>query len=223
MSPRDSLLHDLAEVTIRRVSVSSMDNNAYLITHKRSGAQVLIDAADDAPALRGLLQDASSDAAVTPHLELIATTHQHWDHVRALRELAEETGVRTACGADDVEGIRQATGVEADVVLDHGDIGNFEGFSLKAIHLRGHTPGSIAYVYEDPSGPSHVFSGDSLFPGGLGNTEGDPVRFDSLHEDVSERLFGQYADDSLVHPGHGQGTTLGAERPQLAQWKQRGW
>ncbi|MGP5228696.1 MBL fold metallo-hydrolase [Arthrobacter rhombi] len=223
MSPENSLLHDLAEVTIRRVSVSSMDNNAYLITHKRTGAQVLIDAADEAAALRGLIQDAAADASVAPHLELIATTHQHWDHVRALRELADETGARTACGAEDTEGIRAATGVEADVILGQGDIGNFEGFDLRAVHLRGHTPGSIAYIYEDPSGPTHIFSGDSLFPGGLGNTEGDTDRFASLYEDVSERLFGQYPDDSFVHPGHGQGTTLGAERPQLPEWKQRGW
>ncbi|MGO1695859.1 MAG: MBL fold metallo-hydrolase, partial [Arthrobacter sp.] len=197
MSPENSLLHDLAEVTIRRVSVSSMDNNAYLITHKQTGAQVLIDAAADAPALRGLISEAAEDAAVTPHLELIATTHQHWDHVRALRELADETGVRTACGADDVEGIRAATGVEPAVVLGQDDIGNFDGFDLRAVHLRGHTPGSIAYVYEDPSGPTHIFSGDSLFPGGLGNTDGDPSRFASLHEDVSERLFGQYPDDAF--------------------------
>ncbi|MDN6301163.1 MAG: MBL fold metallo-hydrolase, partial [Micrococcaceae bacterium] len=73
MSPENSLLHDLAEVTIRRVSVSSMDNNASLITHKQTGAQVLIDAAADAPALRGLISEAAEDAAVTPHLELIAT------------------------------------------------------------------------------------------------------------------------------------------------------
>ncbi|WP_417219222.1 MBL fold metallo-hydrolase [Arthrobacter sp.] len=223
MSTHNTLLHDLAEVTIRSVSVSAMANNAYLITHRQTGAQVLIDAADDAPALRRLLADAAHDAPVPPKLALIATTHQHWDHIRALRELAEETGVRTAAGTDDAEGIREQVGVAIDVRLDHGDVGNFEGFDLTAIHLRGHTPGSIAYVYRDPAGPTHIFSGDSLFPGGLGNTEKDPERFASLYDDVVNRLFDCYPDDTLVHPGHGDGTTLGAERPHLQEWRDRGW
>ena len=223
MSTHNTLLHDLADVTIRSVSVSTMANNAYLITHKQTGAQVLIDAADDAPALRRLLAEAADDAPVTPKLALIATTHQHWDHIRALRELAEETGVRTAAGTADATGIRDQVGVKIDVALDHGDVGNFEGFDLTAIHLRGHTPGSIAYVYRDPEGPTHIFSGDSLFPGGVGNTEKDPERFASLYDDVVNRLFEPYPDDTLVHPGHGDGTTLGAERPHLAEWRERGW
>ncbi|GAA1363561.1 MBL fold metallo-hydrolase [Arthrobacter rhombi] len=217
------MLHDLADVTIRSVSVSTMANNAYLITHKQTGAQVLIDAADDAPALRRLLAEAADDAPVKPKLALIATTHQHWDHIRALRELAEETGVRTAAGTADAAGIRDQVAVEIDVTLDHGDVGNFEGFDLTAVHLRGHTPGSIAYVYRDPAGPTHIFSGDSLFPGGVGNTEKDPERFTSLYDDVVNRLFEPYPDDTLVHPGHGDGTTLGAERPHLAEWRERGW
>lgn len=223
MNTQDSLLHDLADVTIRSVSVSTMANNAYLITHKQTGAQVLIDAADDAPALRRLLAEAADDAPVKPKLALIATTHQHWDHIRALRELAEETGVRTAAGTADAAGIRDQVAVEIDVTLDQGDVGNFEGFDLTAVHLRGHTPGSIAYVYRDPAGPTHIFSGDSLFPGGVGNTEKDPERFTSLYDDVVNRLFEPYPDDTLVHPGHGDGTTLGAERPHLAEWRERGW
>lgn len=223
MNAPNTLLHDLAEVTIRRASVSTMDNNAYLLTHKQTGAQVLIDAADDAPALRRLLASAVDDAATEPKLALIATTHQHWDHIRALRELAEETGVRTAAGSADADGIREQVGVAIDVTLDHGDVGNFEGFDLSAIHLRGHTPGSIAYVYQDPHGPTHIFSGDSLFPGGVGNTDKDPARFASLYDDVVNRLFGVFPDETLVHPGHGDGTTLGTERPHLAEWKQRGW
>lgn len=223
MSTSNTMLHDLAEVTIRSASVSAMDNNAYLLTHKQTGAQVLIDAADDAPALRRLLASAADDAPTGPKLALIATTHQHWDHIRALAELAGESGVRTAAGAADAEGIREQVGVDIAVTLNHGDVGNFEGFDLEAVHLRGHTPGSIAYVYRDPQGPVHIFSGDSLFPGGLGNTDQDPERFASLYDDVEARLFGVFDDDALVHPGHGQGTTLGAERPHLAEWKARGW
>lgn len=223
MSQRNTLLHDLPEITVRRTSLSTMDNNAYVLTHKQTGAQVLIDAADDAPALRQLLADAAQDTVGQPQLALIATTHQHWDHIRALKELADGTGVRTAAGVADAEGIRDQVGVDIDVALEHGDVGNFEGFDLTAIHLPGHTPGSIAYVYADPHGPAHIFSGDSLFPGGVGNTDKDPERFATLYDDVVSRLFGEYPDDTLVHPGHGDGTTLGAERPHLTEWKRRGW
>ena len=81
----------------------------------------------------------------------------------------------------------------------------------------------MALLYRDPSGPAHLFTGDSLFPGGLGNTQQDPERFASLYADVVERVFDYLPDDTVVHPGHGAGTTLGAERPELPEWKERGW
>jgi glyoxylase-like metal-dependent hydrolase (beta-lactamase superfamily II) len=214
-----SLLYDLEHVTVRRVSVSDMDNNVYLITAKDSGQQVLIDAADDLPALRALLAESEADSGQPTKLALIATTHQHWDHVRALEGLVAVTGARTAAGRQDVSGIP----VPVDVVLDHGDVGNFEGFDLAAVHLRGHTPGSIAFVLKDDDSPHLIFSGDSLFPGGVGNTQHDPDRFSLLFGDVTERLFDVYPDDAVVLPGHGRPTTLGAERPHLDEWKARGW
>ena len=215
----DTLIHSLRDITIRRISVSEMDNNVYLLTAKESGAQLLIDAADDLPAIQALLADAAADTAATPRLELIATTHQHWDHVRALPELVKATRAKTAAGADDAPELP----VPVDVLLDHGDVGNFDGFDVRAVHLRGHTPGSVALVYEDPQGPAHIFSGDSLFPGGVGNTQKDSARFNQLITDVSERLFDVYPDDTVVHPGHGKPTTLGAERPHLEEWRARGW
>ncbi|WP_163167888.1 MBL fold metallo-hydrolase [Arthrobacter sp. Alg241-R88] len=215
----DSLLYDLPTLTIRRISVSEMDNNVYLLTAKTSGEQVLIDAADDLPAIRQLLQDSTADTSAAPRLALIATTHQHWDHVRALKELVAATGAPTAAGKDDAD----ALPVAVDRPLEHGDTVAVEGFELTAVHLRGHTPGSIAFVYEDPEGPTHIFSGDSLFPGGVGNTQNDPERFTRLLTDVSERLFGTYPDAAVVHPGHGKPTTLGAERPHLEEWRARGW
>ncbi|WP_104166610.1 MBL fold metallo-hydrolase [Arthrobacter sp. SX1312] len=212
-------LHDLSDVTIRTISVSEMDNNVYLLTSKSSGAQVLIDAADDAPAILGLLADAQEDTDAEARVALIVTTHSHWDHVRALAEVREATMARTAAGEDDVADIA----VPTDVPLKHHDVGSFEGFELEAIHLRGHTPGSVALLYRDPHGPAHLFTGDSLFPGGLGNTQGDADRFASLYEDVVTRIFDDLPDDTVVHPGHGRGTTLGAERGSLMEWKQRGW
>jgi glyoxylase-like metal-dependent hydrolase (beta-lactamase superfamily II) len=102
-------------------------------------------------------------------------------------------------------------------------VGRFEGFELEAIGLRGHTPGSVALLYRDSKGPAHLFTGDSLFPGGVGNTGQDPERFHRLLTDVTERIFDVLPDETVVHPGHGAGTTVGAERPQLEQWRARGW
>jgi len=215
----DSLIHSLRDITIRRISVSEMNNNVYLLTSRTSGAQLLIDAADDLPAIEAMLAESHADTPAEPKLALIATTHQHWDHVRALPGLVSATGAKTSAGIDDAG----ALPVPVDVQLSHGDVGNFDGFDITAVHLRGHTPGSIAYVYQDPDGPTHIFSGDSLFPGGVGNTQGDADRFTSLLNDVTERLFEAYPDDTVVHPGHGDPTTLGAERPHLAEWRERGW
>ncbi|WP_458780016.1 MBL fold metallo-hydrolase [Arthrobacter sp. D3-16] len=215
----DSLLYDLPALTIRRISVSGMNNSVYVLTAKASGEQVLIDAADDLPAIQQLLQDTAADTSGEPMLALIATTHQHWDHVRALKELVAVTGAPTAAGKDDAD----ALPVAVDRLLEHGDTVAVDGFELTAVHLRGHTPGSIAFVYRDPEGPTHIFSGDSLFPGGVGNTQKDPERFTQLLTDVTERLFGAYPDTAVVHPGHGKPTTLGAERPHLEEWRARGW
>jgi glyoxylase-like metal-dependent hydrolase (beta-lactamase superfamily II) len=221
--PDDTTLYDLPLVTIRRTAVTGMDNNVYLITSKDSGAQVLIDAAGGIRKIKRMLEESARDASETSRLSLIVTTHGHHDHIRALRELVDETGVRTAAGSGDAASIAGQTGVKPDVLLKNRDIVAVEGFDLIAIHLRGHTPGSIALAYAPGNGPVHLFTGDSLFPGGIGNTDRDPERFASLFADVTSRIFNVYGDDTVVHPGHGKPTTLGAERPHLAEWEQRGW
>ncbi|HET7723200.1 MAG TPA: MBL fold metallo-hydrolase [Propionibacteriaceae bacterium] len=222
--PDDVSLYDLPLVTIRRVSVTEMDNNVYLVTSKDSGAQVLIDAAGGIRKIRRMLDLASNDASEPTRLSLIITTHSHYDHIRALRELVDETGVRSAAGAADAAAIAGQTGIKPDVQLKNRDIVAVEGFDLSVIHLRGHTPGSIALAYDPGSGrPVHLFTGDSLFPGGVGNTNKDPERFASLFGDVTSRIFDVYGDETIVHPGHGLPTTLGAERPHLEEWQQRGW
>ena len=91
------------------------------------------------------------------------------------------------------------------------------------IALAGHTPGSIALLYDDPSGHPHLFTGDSLFPGGVGNTRGDAERFQQLLGDVSTKIFDRLPDDTWFYPGHGNDSTLGAERPHLEEWRARGW
>lgn len=230
MTVQSSLIHDLAAHTVRRAVVSAMYNNVYLITSKSTGAQILIDAADDLPVINSLLADAVVDAKVPTKLAMIATTHQHWDHVRALAALVAESGAPTAAGADDVAGIGAEAGVLIGQALHDGGTLAVPGIELATIHLRGHTPGSIAYILKDSSdqdaagiGNTLIFSGDSLFPGGVGNTEKDPERFAQLLDDVEDRLFAVYGDESIVLPGHGDATTLGAERPALPEWRERGW
>ena len=208
-----SEVRDLGSVTLRKASVSDMDNNVYLLTCAVTGEQLLIDAAADAPRIRSLLDEGSG------RLDLIVTTHQHWDHHRALAEIHGATSAVTAAGEADAP----ALPVVPDIVLNQGDRVTFGAVALDVVHLRGHTPGSVALAFTDPSGRVHLFTGDSLFPGGVGNTGQDPARFASLVDDVEHRVFDVYADDTWVYPGHGADTTLGAERPHLAEWRARGW
>jgi glyoxylase-like metal-dependent hydrolase (beta-lactamase superfamily II) len=221
--PDDASLYDLPLVTIRRVAVTDLDNNVYLVTSKDSGAQVLIDAAGGIRKIRRMLEASANDASERTRLSLIITTHSHHDHIRALRELVDETGVRTAAGAADASAITGQTGIKPDVLLKNRDIVAVEGFDLTVITLRGHTPGSVALAYAPIDDPAHIFTGDSLFPGGLGNTNHDAERFDSLFADVTSRIFDVYRDNTVIHPGHGASTTLGDERPHLLEWQQRGW
>lgn len=211
MGPSEKKVLDL--LTIWKISVSGLDNNAYLLACRRTGAQLLIDAADGAARLLELVAQGSG------RLDTVVTTHQHWDHHRALAEILASTGATSICGTDDAVGLP----VAPDRTVDHGDQVRFGDVALDIVHLRGHTPGSIALAYDDPRGHTHLFTGDSLFPGGVGNTKDDGQSFASLIEDVSTRVFDVYDDDTWVYPGHGDDTTLGAERPHLQEWRDRGW
>jgi glyoxylase-like metal-dependent hydrolase (beta-lactamase superfamily II) len=111
-------------------------------------------------------------------------------------------------------------------LVSHGDVISVGDARLSVIHLRGHTPGSIALCYDaggELADQPHLFTGDSLFPGGPGNTQGDAARFGSLMDDLEERIFGALPDGTWVYPGHGADTTLGAERPSVPEWRARGW
>ncbi|MDR0593671.1 MAG: MBL fold metallo-hydrolase [Bifidobacteriaceae bacterium] len=209
-------------VTIRSTSVSSLDNNVYLLTASQTGHQLLIDAADDPAAIGRLIASAVGDGP-SPRLSLIVTTHSHPDHIRALAWLVQATGAAVLSGRADSAAIERQTGVRVERGLDHGDLVGVPGLQLRVIALRGHTPGSVALAYQADGEPVHLFTGDSLFPGGVGNTDRDPDRFGQLMADVVARVFEVYPDDAIVHPGHGDPTTLGAERPYLDEWRQRGW
>ena len=220
--PDETSLYDLPLVTIRRVAVTDLDNNVYLVTSKDSGAQVLIDAAGGIRKIHRMLEASANDASERTRLSLIITTHSHHDHIRALRELVDETGVRSAAGAADAAAITGQTGIKPDVLLKNRDIVAVEGFDLTVIHLRGHTPGSVALAYAPVDGPVHIFTGDSLFPGGPGKVT-SPADFSRIMDDLVERVFDIYGDDTVIHPGHGLPTTLGDERPHLPEWWARRW
>jgi len=199
-----------------------MDNNVYLLTSRTTGRQILIDAANDPDAISDMIAEAADDGPA-PGVDLIITTHSHADHLGALAEMVRRTGAHTAAGRDDARSITHQTGVVIDQLLDHGDTIGVDGIELVVIGLRGHTPGSVALACSEPGCPVQLMTGDALFPGGVGATGGDPARFASLFADVTTRIFDVYPDDTLVRPGHGKPTTLGTERPHLAEWKQRGW
>lgn len=198
--------------TVHKIAVSTMHNNVYLLTCTRTGEQALVDAADDAPAIESLLRTG------TGRLDLLVTTHQHWDHHRALAEVSTRHTPVTAAGADDAD----ALPVEIHRRLAHGATLHVGELTLSVIVLRGHTPGSVALALPSVDGPTALFTGDALFPGGPGKT-GSPAHFTSLLGDLQERVFDPFADDAVVLPGHGDNTVLGRERPQLPGWRARGW
>jgi glyoxylase-like metal-dependent hydrolase (beta-lactamase superfamily II) len=203
-------------VTITKVAVDpDMSNNCYLLHCEETDELVLIDAAADAPTLLELIGDRPLTAVVT--------THQHWDHHRALAEVVAATGAKVVAGEPDAAEITAQTGVAVDRTVTDGDRVAAGTCDLTVIALAGHTPGSIALFWEDHTGQGHLFTGDSLFPGGVGNTFGDAAAFESLIHDVSTKIFDVYADDVHFYPGHGSDSTLGAERPHLAEWRERGW
>ncbi|MDQ3617022.1 MAG: MBL fold metallo-hydrolase [Actinomycetota bacterium] len=202
---------DLARLTVTKLSVGVMDNNAYLLRCQKTDEQVLIDAADEADRLLSMI---GSDG-----LAKVVTTHRHGDHWQGLAQVVAATGAETVAGADDVDGIPVAT----DHRVVHGDKVTVGECELEVIHLVGHTPGSIALLYDDPEGTPHLFTGDSLFPGGVGNTFGDVDAFGTLVEEVSAKVFDRLPDETWFYPGHGDDSTLGAERPHVPEWRTRGW
>ncbi|TSB32384.1 MBL fold metallo-hydrolase [Streptomyces benahoarensis] len=203
-------VHELTDLMISKVAVGPTNNNAYVLRCRATDEQLLIDAAAEPHTLLTLIGDSG--------LASVVTTHRHGDHWGALREVVDATGARTYAGRFDAEGIP----VPTDVPVEDGDVLRVGRVELTARHLVGHTPGSVALIYDDPHGAPHVFTGDCLFPGGPGRTT-NPEEFNSLMDGVETKLFDQLPDETWIYPGHGHDTTLGAERPHLTEWRNRGW
>jgi glyoxylase-like metal-dependent hydrolase (beta-lactamase superfamily II) len=209
-------VRELAHLTITKVAVDpQMSNNCYLLRCKHTGDQVLVDAAAEPDTLLPHIGDAG--------LTTVATTHRHWDHHRALADVVAATGAEVVAGAPDAAAITEQTGVPVTRSLAQGDTVAVGDCTLEVIAIAGHTPGSIALLYDDPDGHPHLFTGDSLFPGGVGNTFGDEGAFLQLISDVETKVFQRLPDDTWFYPGHGDDSTIGAERPSLGEWRDRGW
>ena len=203
-------VRELDRLVITKVAVGSMDNNAYLLRDRDTNEQLLIDAAEEPDQLLELIGDRG--------LATVVTTHSHPDHWQGLPLVLQQTGARCLAGWADADELP----VPVDRRLEDRDVVTVGVSRLSVVHLVGHTPGSVALVYEDPGGHPHLFSGDSLFPGGVGRTQ-SANDFLSLIDDVERKLFKRLPDDTWVYPGHGDDTTLGTERPQLPEWRSRGW
>jgi glyoxylase-like metal-dependent hydrolase (beta-lactamase superfamily II) len=202
-------VRELPALSITKISVGPMDNNAYLLRCPHTGEQLLVDAANDADRLIDLVGDAG--------LATVVTTHRHADHWQALAAVVAATGAASLAHTADAPAVPVVTATVAD-----GDEIRVGAATLEVIHLTGHTPGSIALLYRDPAGHPHLFTGDSLFPGGPGKAM-SPQNFTSLMDDLEEKIFGRLPDDTWFYPGHGNDSTLGAERPAIPEWRARGW
>jgi glyoxylase-like metal-dependent hydrolase (beta-lactamase superfamily II) len=204
-------VRELPGLTITKVATPPFENNCYLLRCTATGDTLLVDAAGDAPRL---LEHVGNGT-----LTRLVETHGPWDHVQPLEEVFAPTDAKVSAHPGDAADLP----VPVDDLISDGDTVTVGECTLHVIHLDGHTPGSVALLYDaDPEAP-HLFSGDSLFPGGPGNTEKDPDRFGRLMDDLERKVFGPLPDTTWVYPGHGKDTTLGAERPSLPEWRERGW
>ena len=219
--PRASQAVDLgAGARLIHTTVGKMDNNCWFLVAP-SGDLLLIDAASDSEHLLAVAD------SVGGKITDVLTTHQHADHVQALEEVLQTTGARHHAPRKDAESLP----APSDEVYGNDEgtpeplrlAGDFAGMNLTAVELRGHTPGGIAVLATAPKffSPARAFVGDSLFPGGVGKTNDDEA-FTQLLDDVNERIL-SLPLETVVHPGHGDSTTVGTELPKVDEWRERGW
>ncbi len=191
------------DLIVRKLRVGEMENNTYVLECPETHDALLVDGCFEPDEIVRGCEGANVVA--------IVQTHGHMDHVQALPQLKERLGVPVyAHPAEDYP-------VPIDRELGDGDEISFGKRSVTVIHTPGHTPGGICLLVG-----SHLVSGDTLFPGGPGNTWGDADRFAEIMAALESKLF-VLPDDTAVYPGHGDDTTIGIERPHLQEWKDRGW
>jgi glyoxylase-like metal-dependent hydrolase (beta-lactamase superfamily II) len=191
------------DLIVRKIEVGTMENNTYILECPETHKALLVDGCFEPQAI---LEGAEGTDVVT-----IVQTHGHGDHVQALPELIEALDVPVAAHpGDDYP-------VPIQRELSDGDTFEFGNRTARVIHTPGHSPGSTCFLIG-----AHLISGDTLFPGGPGNTWGDKAAFAQIIDALENKLF-TLPDDTRVYPGHGRDTTIGSEKPHLQEWKDRGW
>jgi glyoxylase-like metal-dependent hydrolase (beta-lactamase superfamily II) len=202
--PRPAHFED-TEVRIDKLVVGPFENNVFVLRSKNTGEAVIVDAANE----HELLLDVSRATGVNR----VLTTHGHWDHIQAVTAM-RDAGIDVGIAEADAKMLPSYDFIIGDdEVIEVGDL------RLRTIHNPGHTPGSTSFLLE---GHPVLFTGDTLFPGGPGNTKTKEGDFPLIIESIDRRLFTLPAD-LLVFPGHGLDTTVGTERPHLQEWADRGW
>lgn len=197
--------YETTDVRIDKYVVGPFENNVFVVRDKGTGEAVIVDAANE----HELLLEVSRATGV----RRVLTTHGHWDHIQAVAAM-RDAGIDVGVAEADA-----AMLPSYDFTIPDDDVIRVGGLRLRTIHTPGHTPGSTCFLLE---GHPIVFSGDTLFPGGPGNTTFENASFDVIIESIDRRLF-TLAPDTLVLPGHGLDTTIGTERPHLDEWIERGW
>jgi len=197
--------YETADVRIEKVVVGPFENNVFVVRSKGTGDAVLVDAANE----HELLLEVSRHTGV----RRVLTTHGHFDHIQAVTQM-RDAGIDVGIAAEDA-----AMLPSYDFVIPDDDVIEVGDLRLHAIHTPGHTPGSTCFLLE---GHPILFSGDTLFPGGPGNTSFENASFDTIIESIDRRLF-TLPPDTIVLPGHGLDTTIASESPHLDEWIARGW
>jgi glyoxylase-like metal-dependent hydrolase (beta-lactamase superfamily II) len=205
--PSTTLHWTNADVEVHRVVVGSYDNNVFIVRCRHTGDAVLIDAANEHELLLELCQSLG--------VRRVLETHGHFDHIGAVSQL-REAGYEVAVTAADAPMLAE---VGYDVFLDDAEVIEVGRLRLEAIHNPGHTPGSISFRL---AGTPLLFTGDTLFPGGPGNTSFDGGDFGAIIDSIDTKIF-TFPAETILLPGHGVDSTIGRERPHLQEWVDRGW
>jgi glyoxylase-like metal-dependent hydrolase (beta-lactamase superfamily II) len=195
-----------ARAEVHRFVVGPIENNVYVVRCTRTGEATLLDAANE----HDRLLRVAKRLGVTSVLE----THGHWDHIGAVEQV-RDAGIDVWVRKEDAGMLPSY-----DHLLDDDTVHQVGDLRLRTLHTPGHTPGSICFALEETP---MLFTGDTLFPGGPGNTNNDAHDFATIIASIDERIFGVFADDVTIWPGHGVESTIGAERPHLDEWVERGW
>jgi glyoxylase-like metal-dependent hydrolase (beta-lactamase superfamily II) len=195
-----------ANAEVHRFVVGPIENNVYVVRCRATGEATLIDAANE----HDRLLRVAKSLGVTSVLE----THGHWDHIGAVEQV-RDAGIDVWVRSEDAGMLPSY-----DHLLEDDTLHRVGQLSLRTIHTPGHTPGSISFALE---GTPVLFTGDTLFPGGPGNTTFEGGDFATIIDSIEQRIYRVYDDDTVFWPGHGTESTIGTERTHLDEWVERGW